>query len=205
MLLINIAATGVLRANAKLLYFKDRPAKKASSGLAVPSVSMEKVFETRQGEIRSVELNLLLDKQVYIARMANKDKGVLLMDAATGAILSPLDEAFAIRIAKTVAGEDAVVLSTELIPSFKARRSSEPRPVYRVAFDDARRTKIAVDRDSGEVLLVMDRGRTFGVWVAKLHELDFPGLGRWALSIVGAGFIVLSVTGMELFRRRART
>jgi uncharacterized iron-regulated membrane protein len=67
-----------------------------------------------------------------------------------------------------------------------------------IRFDDQRKTEVFVDQETGEVLSVLDNGKRFGLWVSKLHELDFLGMSRAALTILGLAIIFLSVAGLFL-------
>lgn len=207
---MNVAATGVLRANAKWLYWKDRLPRVESTALLVPTISLNEVFEicrrnfSEDVSIQRVELKTLLHKQVYMVKVNRKENSRILLDAASGRVLSPIDSSFAVEIARSFVDEKTRVAFTENSPSFKARKSSEPRPAFHIVFDDPVKTEIFIDRDTGDMLLVLDRGRRFGLWVAKLHELDFAGISQAALSVLGFSMISLSLTGVFLANQNKR-
>lgn len=197
------AATGFLRANAKGLYWKDRPPKTEAAFLSLPQIGIEEVFKAfgenfSSGNILRIRLEKFSDKQVYLVETDRQDKKYMLLDAVSGAILSPLGPGDALKVARLFVGENAQALLTERLPAFKAGKSGRPRPVFRILFDDRARTEVFVDQETGEALAVFDRGRRFGLWVVKLHELDFWGLGRGALSFLGLALMVLSVSGLAL-------
>ena len=120
------------------------------------------------------------------------------MDAASGEILSPIQLDSAVKIARSFVDEKEEIALTEGLPSFKARRTGEARPVFRILFKDAVKTEIFVDQDTGETLLVLDQGRRLAIGVNRLHELDFAGLSRLLLSVLGTAIVVLSCTGFFL-------
>lgn len=197
------AATGFLRANAKGWYWKDRQPKKEMTSLSLPPVGIEEVFricreDSPGGKIFGVQLKKILDKPVYLVETDRQSQKYTLLDAVSGEILSPLGAGEVLEIARLFGDGNAQSRLIERLPSFKAWKSSPPRPVLRILFDDRSRTEVFVDEQTGEALAVLDRGRRFGLWVVKFHELDFPGMGRPALSFLGVSLMILAASGLAI-------
>ena len=200
--LINASVTGVLRANAKGLYWKDRPPQKDNAVLASPAFGLDQVFKYYQehfpgNSIKKVQLKTFLGKTVYQLETSQPDQKYLLLDAQSGSLISPVSEQTASQVARLVAG-DAELKLTESVEAYKARKSSEPRPAFHFVFKDDVGTEIYVDQATGETLQVLDKGRRFALWVNRLHELDFADQGRVWLTVIGFLFIFLSFTGLSL-------
>lgn len=206
-LILNAAFTGLLRANAQWWYWKKKPSMEAVVSLSRPAVSLEQVFKTCEtyfpsgAKICRVELKSLSGKQVYVVEVDRQGKRYLLVDADSGEVISPLNCEFATRIARSLVHDNNSVVLAESLPAFRTRKMSQPRPVFRILFNDALKTEVIVDRDTGEPLMILDRGRRFGLWVVKLHDLDFIGMSRVALTLLGISIVSLSFTGLLLSLR----
>jgi hypothetical protein len=94
--------------------------------------------------------------------------------------------------------------------AYALRGAPFPEGAVRLELDDAARTWVHVDGQTGEVLGVMDRSRRVYRWLVDgLHTFDFPwlnrgGLWHWLLvACTSAGF-TLSLTGAVLAARRLR-
>lgn len=201
--IINVAATGLLRANAKWWYWKDSPSSIQPIPLVAPKVTINEALEIYhrrfpEGEIQLVQFKSVLDEMVYQVESKKGEKKRLLVSASSGKIISPVDESWAIKTAQGYVDKNNQVISVQNLSSFKARKNQEPRPAFMVRFDDQRKTEVFVDQETGEVLSVLNNGKRFGLWVSKLHELDFLGMSRVALTILGLAIIFLSVAGLFL-------
>lgn len=197
---INSAVTGLLRANARWWYWNDRLAKESAARLASPAISIEQVFARfPDTAIARIELKLLAGKPAYLIEGQRQGKKLsVLVDAVSGQVISPVSRERAIEIAEVFVPEQTAVAAAEDLPSYLPRKGNGPRPAIRVLFEDARKTEVFVDQDSGAVLTILDRGRRFGMWVVRLHELDFAGASRAVLTLLGLGVSFLAVTGVSL-------
>lgn len=193
------AATGLLRANARWWYWKDRSPRQEGASLSSPVIGVERLFSLSKGTpIRRVELKPLAGKVVYLVERQDSGRSYLMVDASSGEVLSPLSTETAVEIARAFVGLREPVVRTEAVPSYALRKGNGPRPAIRVLFGDALRTEVFVDQETGAVLALLDRGRRFGLWVAKLHELDFFNGSRPALTLLGLGITFLAMTGLTL-------
>lgn len=195
---INAAATGVLRANAKKLYWKERVSHEKRISMSIPAVSIKQIFElcNHRFKISRIELKSFLGKSAYLVSGEKKQR--VLIDGETAELLSPLSKEMAIRVAQGYVEEDKKVISVINLPNYKVRKSVEVYPVYKITFDDNRKTEVIVDQESGNVIMVLDNGRRFGMWVSRLHELDFAGWSDISLTFIGISIIVLSMTGFVM-------
>jgi hypothetical protein len=204
LLIFNSALTGILRANAKWWYWKDKPSYLSATALQVPGIGIERLFEItrsyfqKETPISRVELKQLLGKPVYLIEGQGKEKKFILIHANSGEVLSPIDAESATQIARQFVPEQTPLVVAEPIESYKARKATTARPAYRILFGDKAKTEVVLDRENGDVLALLDRGRRFGLWIVKLHELDFAGMSRNALTVFGLGIITLSLTGLSL-------
>lgn len=203
-LLFNSTLTGILRANAKKWYWKDRPSHLPVMSLETPGIVVERLFEISRSVLQNeiqlsrVELKRIGGIPVYLIEGQGKERKYLLIHAHSGEILSPIDGEFAIQIARQFVPEQTPLVAAKPLRSYKARKAAGGRPAYQILFGDKLRTEVVLDRETGDVLALLDNGRRFGLWVVKFHELDFAGMSRNALTVFGLGVIVLSLTGFIL-------
>ncbi|VXC99431.1 PepSY-associated TM helix domain-containing protein [Sphingomonas sp. 8AM] len=109
-----------------------------------------------------------------------------------------------------------------------ARRGQQIRSEHRLSFDRAKRlfayrvrasddvsltgdTTLYIDADSGRVAggdmpVTGPAGNRVTTWIESLHTADAFGRGyRVIVSVVGAGVVLLSVTGLLIWRRKRRS
>jgi uncharacterized iron-regulated membrane protein len=200
--LLNVAITGVMRAHAKALYWTDRPSSEKIE-LAAPKLDPEKAFEVFKNEfgkdavINRFELRSFAGKSFYLVEGESAGKKKTLVDATTGEIASPVKEADVILAAKNYVDEKTNFVVHQPSP-FKYKRIGPAQLVWRVRFEDNLNTEIIIDPQTGDVLSVLDNGRRFAMWVARLHELDFLNAGKWFLLVLGAAILSLSFAGLFL-------
>ena len=203
-LLFNSALTGIFRANAKWWYWKDKPSRLPEMSLETPGIGVERLFEISRSvlqnetQISRVELKRIGGIPVYLIEGRGKEIKYLLIHAHSGEALSPIDGEFAIQIARQFVPEQTPLVAAKSLESYKARKAAGARPAYQIIFGDKPRTEVVLDRETGDVLELLDNGRRFGLWIVKFHDLDFAGMSRNALTIFGLGVITLSLTGLVL-------
>ena len=203
-LIFNSALTGIFRANARGWYWKDKPSRLPEMSLETPGIGVERLFEISRSvlqnetQISRVELKRIGGIPVYLIEGQGKERKYLLIHAHSGEALSPIDEEFAIQIARQFVSEQTPLVAAKPLESYNARKAAGARPAYQIIFGDKPRTEVVLDRETGDVLELLDNGRRFGLWVVKFHDLDFAGMSRNALTIFGLGVIALSLTGLVL-------
>ncbi len=148
-----------------------------------------------------------------------RDVGVV--DAHTGAVLTPVAPETAARVARAVVGPLAPLEHVELLPrSDHYFMGSEQRwafPVYRVRFGDDASTAVYVSRNSGAVPAVVTRLTRVTTWLGTVpHWLyfmwlyyDYPAAWTWVNLVLPGVALGLALTGIilgvyQLFPRRWR-
>lgn len=209
--IVNASFTGMMRANASSLYWKERAPAGRPGPVSPPSVEIAKAFEnagkilSADAVIREISLkNVREDKPVYLVRAVSKRREErVLVDAQTGNVLSPVSEQEAVETARDYVTAGTEIESVTLLENFLPRKAQISRPAFRVRFRDPDKTEVFIDRDTSEMLYLLDRGRHFGLWMVKLHELEFFHLKRPALTVLGGAVILFAVSGLLLaFPRR---
>lgn len=171
--------------------------------------------EAEVSRVRSAALGHWNDRPVY--RFDTPD-GVVMVDAQSGARLSPLDEAAARRTAQANYAGAAPISSVRYFetPTWEYRRSG---PAWRAEFDDGEGTRLYISPDSGEVTARRnDRWRVFDFfWM--LHVMDYKerenfnhplliSMAGMALVTVMAGLVLLVIRvrrAILVQRSKART
>jgi len=142
------------------------------------------------------------------------------VDAVTGALITPLDSATAIRVATDVVGTGQLVRGAKLLAHgdhyMMAGEYAASFPAYRVRFDDARGTAVYVGQAGGEIVGIVTNLTRLTTWTGTVpHWLYFqwlysrPELWTWANLVLPSVAIVIALTGIvlgthQLFPRRRR-
>lgn len=205
--LMNSAITGALRANSNGYWaggYKQKKQVATDPPLSPPTISIDQVFTIAKKEgIGSGELQSILLKKDFgrLLYQVEGERGTTkwVIDAATGQVLSPLNEELVRAAAyQYVTGQPEIKEITKL-KDYKSRKERDTRDVYRVRFNDRSHTEIFLDADTGEIVEDLNDQRRLALLVVKLHDLDFGGLGRYLLSFVGTSFILLAFSGLYLW------
>jgi uncharacterized membrane protein len=138
---------------------------------------------------------------------------VRVVDAASGAPASIAREDIVRAAARLRPGAtlNEAVLQTAYDFHWYGHHRERVLPVWRLAFDDAARTRLYIDPSNGQLAGSSDRNARLRRWLFNAaHSLDFPWLIQyrpawdlvvWLLSIVGA---VASASGVVIGWRRLR-
>lgn len=120
--------------------------------------------------IQAITVSAWMDKTVY--RITPQAGAIVMVDAQTGAVLSPIDEATARAVALADHIGDPAVLSAELLID-PPREFGRPGPVWQIMLDDGEGTRSYVSPATGEVVTRRnDRWRLFDfLWM--LHIMDY--------------------------------
>jgi hypothetical protein len=141
-------------------------------------------------KINQVQLRILGGRAVY--EITTSGAGVFLVDAMNGSRFT-IDEAFATRMVKRHAGEDAKIREATLLRQHGDGYDYGTLPAWRVTLDDARDTRFFVTAERGEVTF-NDRGGRIRHWLASFHTFAF--LNAWFSDNVVKGTMwVFSVFG----------
>jgi len=160
------------------------------------------------GGAESVRLETQLGRPVYI--VSGQD-GSRLVDAQTGAQLSPLGESAVRARASAHFAEQGEIVSTELLNEAPGELRGRPAPLWRVQFEGAWKPTLYISPQTGELMAKRhDLWRTFDfVWM--LHIMDYEtrdNVNNILLRITTWMAFITSLTGAWLlfysFRRRRR-
>lgn len=152
-----------------------------------------------QGRVTRLELGEMLGAPVWRADIDGKPAAVV--DARSGAVLSPLDEAAARKVAELDFAGEGKVVSVSLITDDAPIEYRGPLPAWQLVFDDADSTNLYVSTASGRVT-----ARRSGVWrlydfLWSLHIMDYrtrDDFNNWLVIVfAGLGF-VLTATGIAI-------
>jgi hypothetical protein len=144
-----------------------------------------------------------------------------LVDAFSGRVLSPLDSAQAMEVARAAAPAGSEPVSVRLLPRgdhymFWGAYHLEDFPVWQVRFDDPRSTFVYVGRETGRVYARADVVARLLTWVGTVpHWLYFmrlyehPALWTWLNLVLPGVAVLISLTGIvlgtyQLFPKRRR-
>jgi uncharacterized iron-regulated membrane protein len=162
------------------------------------------------GPATRAELVLLNGRPVW--RIDRDGKADRLIDARTGAVLSPLDAAAALAIAKADFAGAGEVKGVTLISKSPPIEYRSALPVWQVQFGDAEGTRIYVSPLTGKV--AARRTNTWRIYdfLWSLHIMDYGGRDDFNHPLVIAASalgLILSLTGLWIVvvrfwpRRRA--
>jgi PepSY-associated TM region len=146
------------------------PAPSALDGaeaLVAPAVVVQALGQP----VQRVVLDSLAGRAVYTVETTTRAKA--LFDATTGQRLSPLDEAWARRIAEAAIDGPQPVTRATLIKADPPIEYRGALPVWRLDFDDAEQLSVYVEADTGRVAARRSNlWRAFDVMWA-LHIMDY--------------------------------
>jgi len=172
----------------------------------------EAVIEAAGGSVRTATLRRWTDRVVF--HVVRPDDSQALIDAHTGAILTPIGREQAAAIARAGFAGDAPVSAVERFdgPNFEHRREGAS---WRVSFDDGEGTRLYILEENGMISARRnDVWRIFDVfWM--LHIMDYRERTNFnhplliasaalALVTVLAGLVLLVLRLMRLARTRRR-
>lgn len=162
-------------------------------------VSPAQAIGALQGHVTRLELGELMGLPVWRADIEGKPAAVI--DARSGTLLSPLDEAAARRVAEQdFAGAGKIVRAT-LITEDAPIEYRGALPVWQLVFDDEDSTNLYVPVTTGKV-----SARRSGVWrlydfLWSLHIMDYrtrDDFNNWlVIAFAGLG-LVLTVSGIGI-------
>ena len=156
----------------------------------------------------SFRLKRFLDREVYELHQA---KSISLVDAASGAPLSPLSDAMARRLAQSLYAGKAPIKTVELVTRAPQEVSTRPVPMWRVEFADSNETTLYLSPQTGELLAKRhDLWRWFDLlWM--LHIMDYDersDVNNTLLRVASSAGLLFALSGVWLlfysFTRRRR-
>jgi uncharacterized iron-regulated membrane protein len=148
--------------------------------------------------VSAVTLRSELGQPLFEVRGEERD---FLIDARTGAPLSPLPADFAARVAAQYVRGHPPVAAVTLLDAFVHRSGKVYKPVYRVQFKAPKTPVIYLSARTGAIIEEEDDVRRFHFWVMRLHQLNFFGFRKTLTIIPGSAILLLVVSGFVLSRR----
>lgn len=159
--------------------------------------------------LTSFKLKRLLDKEVY---ELHQGKDVVLIDAMSGELLSPLTEATALALAKATYQGDAPVDRAEWITQAPQEVATRPVPMWAVHFSDRGHTTLYFSPNTGELLAQRHSLWRWFDFLWMLHIMDYEArtdVNNNLLRVAAATGLIFALCGIWLlfysFQRRAQT
>ena len=132
----------------------------------------------------------------------NVDKQAFMIDASSGALLSPLGKNQALALAKHFYSDDGTVINAEFIsanPPFEL--SARHLPVWRINFDNFSAPTLYISADSGKVVTKRhDFWRLFD-WMFRFHVMDYDdgeNVSNWLLFVFALLAVFATCSGLVL-------
>lgn len=156
----------------------------------------------------SFRLKRFLDREVYELHQA---KSISLIDATSGAPLSPLSDTMARQLAQSLYAGKAPIKTAELVTEAPQEVATRPVPMWRVEFADSNETTLYLSPQTGELLAKRhDLWRWFDfLWM--LHIMDYDersDVNNTLLRVASSAGLLFALSGVWLlfysFTRRRR-
>jgi len=166
---------------------------------ATDLIAPDRAIAAAKAPVSRLELTDVAGRWMW--RIDSAGKAHMLIDAESGRVLSPLDEAAARDIARAdYAGKGSIVAAKliEKDPPIEYRRAL---PVWQVTFDDNDATKLYIEPLTGKVSARRsDLWRTYDfLW--SLHIMDYTereNFNHWPLILMSLLGLMLTMTGIGL-------
>ncbi len=151
------------------------------------------------GSVTRLELGEMLGAPVWRADIDGKPAA--LIDARSGTLLSPLNEASARRIAQADFAGHGKIAQATLIAKDPPVEYRGVLPVWQLMFDDEGATNLYVSPATGKVV-----GRRSAVWrvydfLWSLHIMDYQtrdNFNNWLVILTAAVGLILTVSGFGI-------
>ena len=155
------------------------------------------------GTVTRIELGEMLGTAVWRADIKGKPAAVI--DAHSGKVMSPLDEATSKRIAQADFAGSGKIVSTRLIVNDPPIEYRGALPVWQFMLDDESNTHLYVSPVTGKVV-----ARRSDIWrmydfLWSLHIMDYQtrdNFNNWAVIIAALVGLGLTITGFGILAYR---
>lgn len=173
----------------------------ADAGLMSPSAALG-LSDLSASRITT---RFMLDTPVYeIAAAGGK---TVILDARSGQLLSPINEAIAIALAKEDFAGDDEIASTELLEEAGYEYRGGPLPVWQVIFSDPENTHIYIPADRGRVAARRNGTWRFYDFFWMLHIMDYDerdDFNNLLLIVASLIALIAALSGVGLYFYRFR-
>lgn len=165
----------------------------ASGPLADPAA-----LATQYPGLTSFRLKRFVDREVYELHQGD---AITLIDARSGARLSPLDDAMARQLAQSLYRGKAPIRTVELVREAPQEVATRPVPMWRVEFADDNETTLYLSPHTGELLAKRhDLWRWFDfLWM--LHIMDYDeraDVNNTLLRVAASAGLLFALSGLWL-------
>ncbi len=179
----------------------DRSMLDGTAGKAIAALSKKL---GRPVESRRLLLSHLLKRPVY----AVYEKGGVpagLVDARTLEVLTPLKEDTVRVLARADYKHDHAISSIELLEETPSDYRGSEKPVWRVAFNNPKETRLYISRNSGRVLARRNWNWRLFDFFWMLHTMDYWGrddFNHWLIRGTSLLAALVSLSGVLLLFQR---
>jgi uncharacterized iron-regulated membrane protein len=175
------------------------------------SLAAFKAISERYSEVTGATLRAMPDSQTAVYELSTRN-GRVLVDAATGAQLSPLPQERIESLARLYYAGDGDIEGVALLQETPVEIRGRSAPVWRIDFTDRLATSFYLDPDTGALITRRHRYWRFFDAFWMLHIMDYgyerDDMNNLLLRFASAAGVVFGVTGLWLlffsFRRRVR-
>ncbi|MGH8085843.1 MAG: PepSY domain-containing protein [Lysobacter sp.] len=152
----------------------------------------------RYAGLTSFQLKRFMGDEVYELRQGDT---ITLVDAHSGARLSPLNEGTARRLAQSLYTGDASILKAELVTEAPQEVRSAPVPMWRVEFADSSESTLYLSPQTGELIAKRhDLWRWFDfLWM--FHIMDYEeraDVNNTLLRVAASLGLIFALSGVWL-------
>lgn len=202
--------TGFFRAHQKLYWEDGYKKKKQPADFTIQGelFSLHRIAQLidsiskRTNKFEEIILKTENKTMYYKILTSKKDK--YLINAQSGAIVSPISKELAEEFAKQYVKDNKQIKTCELISNYMARKAKEPKPAFKITFDNPVHSEIYLDIETGDILEDYDDNRAFGIWVMRLHEYDFFNSKKGITTIVSIVMMLLAISGLWIYKMRPK-
>ena len=165
----------------------------ATAGLVEPAS-----IQQRFPGLQTLKLQTWMDRPVYVVQAAS---GAALVDARSGAVLSPVDEATVRDLAQRWFKGDAQIVKAELLTQLPIEVQTRAHPLWRVEFEGWNKPTFYFSPYTGEFI-----SRRHELWrlfdfVWSLHIMDYVNrtdMNNPLLKVATISSVFMTVTGAWL-------
>ena len=202
--------TGFFRAHQKLYWEDGYKKKKQPAHFSVdqelfPINRVTQCIDSasnRKNQFEEITLKTEAKKVYYKILTSKKDK--YLVDAQTGAIVSPISSDLAKTFATQYVKDNKHIASCELVKNYMARKAKEPKPTYKIVFNNQVHSEIYLEAETGDIVEDIDDKRSFGIWVMRLHEYDFFNSKKSITTLVAIIMMLLALSGIWTYKLKPK-
>lgn len=173
-----------------------------SLAAATPRIGQAALLD-RYPDITSVKLKRLLDQEVYEIRQEKngQDKQAALIDARSGAKITPLERATVAALARKAYQGDAEIVGVEWVTKAPQEVAKRPVPMWAVRFADSGATTFYFSPDTGDLL-----ARRHSLWrwfdfLWMFHIMDYQersDVNNTLLRIAASVGLLFALSGVWL-------